>query len=166
MAQQYHYRNGRKYRRHRGKWGSKGAIYHSNKRGTISKILRDYSEEVQQAAVDALNRNAVMLQGDIKGSMDTAGIKRDTGKLEESVKVGKATLKNLDATVVSEVYKPLPDNPGSRNPNVYYPSKGVPYGRLLEFSPRINKPFFYDTFYVLKKMIIDDVFESVRKAGN
>ena len=135
-------------------------------RNSISKILREYSEGVQKAAVDALNRNAEMLAGDIKEGMGAAGIQRQSGKLEESVKVGNATLKNLDAKVVSEVYKPLPDKPGSRNSSIYYPSKGVPYGRLIEFSPRINKPFFYDKFYEKKKKIVDDICESVRKAGN
>ena len=154
-----------KRRFHRGRWGSKGATHYSNKRGTISKILRDYSDEVKQAAVDALNRNAEMLAGNMKDALDVAGIQRRSGKLESSFTVGEANMKNLDATVVSEVYAPMPKKPGSRNKDIYYPPGGVPYGRLIEFSPRIDKPFFYSTFYTLKKIIIDDVFKACREAG-
>ena len=132
---------------------------------SIKKILKDYSDEVKQAAVDALNRNAEMLAGNMKDALDVAGIQRRSGKLESSFTVGEANMKNLDARVISEVYAPMPKKPGSRNKNVYYPAGGVPYGRLIEFSPRINKPFFYGTFYAKKNAIIDDVFRACREAG-
>lgn len=156
--------NGRYYRMHRGKYGSKGAL-HGKRRNTLKQILREYSDEVKEAAVEALNRNAEMLTEDIKQDMNLAGIQRRTGTLEASVKLKEATVKNLDARVKSEVYAPMPKEPGKRNKNIRYPAKGVPYGRLIEFSPRIGKPFFYTAFYIKKLWIVNDVFKACREAG-
>lgn len=136
------------------------------KRGkSLKKILAEYSKSVQEAAVKALNENAEMLQKDIEADMQSAGIQSISGKLKASIEVNEANMKNLDATVKSEVYADLPKEPNKRNAEMYYPPKGVPYGRLIEFSPRINKPFFYTSFYKKKRTIIEDVFKACREAG-
>lgn len=132
---------------------------------SLKKILKEYSKDVQEAAVTQLNKEAEMLVSDIDADMDRAGIKAKTGALKASVKAIAATVKNLDAGVKSEVYAPLPAKPGSRNKEINYPAKGVPYGRLIEFSPRINKPFFYTSFYEKRGKIIDRVFEACKQAG-
>ena len=132
---------------------------------SLKKILKEYSKDVQEAAVNQLNKEAEMLVSDIDADMDRAGIKTNTGALKASVKAIAATVKNLDAGVISEVYAPMPTKPGSRNENIYYPKKGVPYGRLIEFSPRINRPFFYTSFYEKRGKIIDRVFDACKQAG-
>jgi len=136
-------------------------------RHSLKKILQSYSKEVQNAAMESMNKAVEGLAEDIKSDMDAAGVKEDTGNLRGSIKAFLASEKKLESGVKSEVYKkPLPKNPGSRNPNMVYPSKGVPYGRLIEYSPRINKPFFYTSFYEKRGKIVDDIFEAIKKAGS
>ena len=133
---------------------------------TLKKILSEYGDEVKQAAVESINAAADELESAIKGNMDKAGIKEDTGALRGRIKVRRATVKSLDATIKSEVYAPLPKKPGARNPDINYPAEGVPYGRLIEFSPRINKPFFYTAWYEKRQKIYADIADSIHKAGN
>lgn len=130
---------------------------------SLKKILSRYSKEVQEAAVNELNKEAESLVSDIDGDMDRAGIKSQSGKLKASVKAIAANLKNLQAKVRSEVYAEMPKNPGKRNKNIRYAGKGVPYGRLIEFSPRINRPFFYTSFYRKRNRIIDNVFDACKR---
>ena len=130
---------------------------------SIKKILSEYSKEVQEAAVNELNKEAESLVSDIDGDMDRAGIKSQSGKLKASVKAIAANLKNLQAKVRSEVYAEMPKNPGKRNKNIRYAGKGVPYGRIIEFSPRINRPFFYTSFYRKRNRIIDNIFDACKR---
>lgn len=130
---------------------------------SLKKILSEYSKEVQEAAVNELNKEAESLVSDIDGDMDRAGIKSQSGKLKASVKAIAANLKNLQAKVRSEVYAEMPKNPGKRNKNIRYAGKGVPYGRIIEFSPRINRPFFYTSFYRKRNRIIDNVFDACKR---
>lgn len=130
---------------------------------SLKKILSEYSKEVQEAAVNELNKEAESLVSDIDGDMDRAGIKSQSGKLKASVKAIAANLKNLQAKVRSEVYAEMPKNPGKRNKNIRYAGKGVPYGRIIEFSPRINRPFFYSSFYRKRNRIIDNIFDACKR---
>lgn len=130
---------------------------------SLKKILSEYSKEVQEAAVNELNKEAESLVSDIDGDMDRAGIKSQSGKLKASVKAIAANLKNLQAKVRSEVYAEMPKNPGKRNKNIRYAGKGVPYGRIIEFSPRINRPFFYTSFYRKRNRIIDNIFDACKR---
>ena len=130
---------------------------------SLKKILSEYSKEVQEAAVNELNKETESLVSDIDGDMDRAGIKSQSGKLKASVKAIAANLKNLQAKVRSEVYAEMPKNPGKRNKNIRYAGKGVPYGRIIEFSPRINRPFFYTSFYRKRNRIIDNVFDACKR---
>ena len=137
----------------------------AKKRQSLKSILKEYGKDVLEAAAAQLNAEAEALVADIGADMDKAGIKTRSGALKASVKAIAATPKNLNAVVKSEVYAEMPKNPGSRNANISYPAKGVPYGRLIEFSPRINKPFFYTSFYEKRNEIIDRVFKACREAG-
>ena len=130
---------------------------------SLKKILSEYSKEVQEAAVNELNKEAESLVSDIDGDMDRAGIKSQSGKLKASVKAIAANLKNLQAKVRSEVYAEMPKNPGKKNKNIRYAGKGVPYGRIIEFSPRINRPFFYTSFYRKRNRIIDNIFDACKR---
>ena len=99
--------------------------------------------------------------------MDAKGITNRTGALRGSVTVTKATPKRLSVAVKSEVYKPVPRRPGARNPRMRGRYKrGVPYGRILEFSPRYKKynGFFYSAWYKDRKRIKENVMEAVGNA--
>lgn len=132
---------------------------------TLKKLLRDADERVRQAAADALNEAAAELERDITNNMAAQNITSRTGKLRASVKANKATPKKLAIVIKSEVFKPAPKNPGSRNPAMVGRYKyGVPYGRILEFSPRLKKPFFYTAWYKNRRKIREDVIKAIGEA--
>jgi len=132
---------------------------------TLQRLLRDADERVRRAAADAINEAASELTQQIKQNMAAQGINNDTGKLYGSVKATKATAKRPAVKVSSEVFKPAPKNPGSRNPDMVGRYKyGVPYGRIIEFSPRINRPFFYTAWYAKRKQIKENVIAAIGDA--
>jgi len=135
------------------------------KRITLQSLLKDADERVRQAAADAINNASETLQRDIKANMAAQGIRERTGRLRGSLESTKATKSRLNVVIKSEVYAPTPKRPGSRNPAMKGRYKyGVPYGRILEFSPRINKPFFYTAWYKNKNKIKEIVMKEVSNA--
>lgn len=132
---------------------------------SLQNFLKDADERVKEAAAKALNESAEKLEAQIKANMDKQGIKIGEGNLLASLKATKATPKNLKILIKSEVYAPVPKNPGSRNPRMKGRYKyGVPYGRILEFSPHYEKPFFYTAWYKMRNDIKDEVMEKIGNA--
>lgn len=131
----------------------------------LQTFLKNADERVRQAAADALNEAAEKLQQDIKNNMAAQGIRQRTGRLIGSVKANTATAKRLNVKITSEVFAKAPKRPGSRNPRMRSRYKyGVPYGRIIEFSPRINKPFFYTAWYKNRQAIKEQVMEAIGDA--
>lgn len=134
---------------------------------SLQRFLKDAEEDVRKAAAEALNKAAEELKQEIKNNMASQGIQERTGNLVGSVKASQATDKKLIVKITSEVYAKAPKEPGKRNPAMRGRYKyGVPYGRLIEFSPRINKPFFYTAWYAKRKQIKEDIIEAIGKAWN
>lgn len=152
-------------------------------RNEWAKFLRDADERVRQAAADALNAASDDLIAKMKSNMARQGIQVRTGKLISSFKVNRATAASPNVVIENEVYKPLPRNQRrwrravasaegqerkrmrSLRPSRYkYPPQGVPYGRIIEFSPRINKPFFYTAWYDMRRAVKARVMASVGNA--
>ena len=132
---------------------------------SLHRFLKDADERVRQAAADALNKAASELESTIEANMNKQGIRNLTGNLRASVKSTKATPKRMNVVIKSEVYKPAPKRPGSRNPAMRGRYKyGVPYGRIIEFSPRINKPFFYTAWYRKRAEIKESVIRAIGDA--
>lgn len=120
---------------------------------------------VRKAAADALNEAAKEVTQGIRQNMAAQGIKQRTGKLVGSIKTTKATEKRPAVKISSEVFAKAPKRPGLRNPAMKNRYKyGVPYGRIIEFSPRINKPFFYTAWYEKRKRIKDEVIQKISEA--
>lgn len=128
-------------------------------------MLKDAEEKVRKAAADELNKASAELKAQIRENMATQNIEVHTGALRRSIESNTATPKKLAVVVKSEVYVPAPERPGLYNPAMRgrY-SDGVPYGRIIEFSPRINKPFFYTAWYKNKKKIKEDVIKAISRA--
>ena len=131
----------------------------------LASFLKGADERVRKAAADALNKAAEEVVGRIKSNMSAQGIKERSGRLRGSVKYSKATAKSPNVLIKSEVFKPAPKRPGWRNPKMRGRYKyGVPYGRIIEFSPRIKKPFFYKAWYEERKKVKEQVINEVEKA--
>lgn len=135
---------------------------------SLKAFLKDADEAVRKAAADALNEAAKEMKAQIKTNMAEAGIVTRSGRLRASVKSNRATAKNPRIVIKSEVYaEERPQQPGKRNPAMRGRYKyGVPYGRILEFSPRIRKPFFYKAWYEKRDRIKADIIQKIGEAWN
>lgn len=132
---------------------------------SLERYLKDADERVRQAAADALNEAAEDLENRIRANMQAQGIVERTGALRTSLKATKATAKRPKTIIKSEVFVPAPRRPGSRNPKMKGRYKyGVPYGRVIEFSPRIKKPFFYTAWYEKRRSVREMVINKVSEA--
>lgn len=134
---------------------------------TLDYMLKDATDRVRQEAANALNGMAEYMESQIKSSMSKVGIKDDKGALRGSIKFTRAKPDKLNVMIESEVYKPAPKKPGSRNPDMIgrY-KKGVPYGRILEFSTHYKKynGFFYTPWYNNRDAVREYIKLSISKA--
>lgn len=157
-------------------------------RVSLAAYLKDKDEDVRQAAADLLNKGSDMVVSQIKRNLRNQGIKNRTGKLYNSIEIKRATAKSPNVVIMSEVFAPPPKKERelriawgkmTKHQKVYrrkigkppmkfkYPIQGVPYGRIIEFSPRINKPWFYKAWYDMrnrvKDMIVSGIFNTWSK---
>jgi hypothetical protein len=140
-------------------------------RVTLQRFLKDADERVRQACADALNNASKELEKQIQANMSAQGIHNRTGRLRGSIKSNLATANKPVVVIKSEVYAQLPKKPNKNRRlwgkgNIKYSGRGVPYGRIIEFSPRINKPFFYPAWYKYKKQIREYIIRTIGEAWN
>lgn len=142
---------------------------------TLKEFVKDKADEAIQAGCDVINEEAAKLVGQIQSEMDVVGINERTGNLKGSVKITtKASVKKPNVIIKSEVFaldkdgkKHMVVNPGSRQgagsrAMTYNDYKdGVPYGRILEFSPRYNRPFFFKVWDREKSRINREVRQKI-----
>lgn len=110
--------------------------------------LRAQGEEVLFAAKSALKEGVDLIIADAKSRCPVR-----TGKLKNSIKA-------VDVAN-GAAYELAAD---AKN------SSGVAYGQFVEFSPKINKPFFYPAIYAnigtLKENIKQAIQGALRRSGN
>ena len=112
----------------------------SNK--AFQQILQDYGKQVADAAKKALADEAEIIANDAKSRCPVK-----TGNLKESIH----TVINKSGTRVYIVADAVDKN-------------GVPYGRIVEFSPKIQKPFVYPAMDEHKDEIAGKVADAVKQA--
>lgn len=129
---------------------------------SLNALLKDADEKVKEAASEALNEASDEIVKQIRENMNAQGIRERTGALRGSIEIRKSTPKNLNALIKSEVFARRPKRPGWRNPKMKGRYKyGTPYGRILEFSPRINKPFFYTAWYKKRSTVKEEIINKI-----
>ena len=138
---------------------------------SLQKILRDADERVREACAKALNEASKELEQQIKTNMSSKGIQSKTGRLYGSVKANEATLEKPVVVIKSEVYANLPKNQGKNRRlwgkgSIRYSRRGVPYGRILEYSPRYKRynGFFWSVWYKNRKQVKEDVIKAIGNA--
>lgn len=141
------------------------------------KFLRDFfddaEERTQQACVDALNEAADTVVKNMGQVFDEGRVVSRTGRLRGSLGnytrakvVGTTKGKKLlhAAIHTDKDTEVTAKNPGSRNPKMKnrYPAS---YGRIIEFSKRLNpngeRDFFYGPWYDSKKQVEQDIKEKI-----
>lgn len=109
------------------------------------KILAELGEAASKAAKEALAQGAEAL---VQCARDKVPVK--SGALKESIHAIKQK--------AGAVYRIVA---GAENKD------GIPYGRYVEFSPKIARPFMYPAMdekrEAIKKMLVDAVRQAVRR---
>ena len=114
------------------------------KKANLEDILRDFGEDAVLGMKNALVKGADEIAADARRRVPV-----DTGALRDSIH----TRANKDGTRIKIVAD-------AKNPN-----DGVPYGKLLEFSPRLNRPFLYPAFDAHVKAVRESLIAAIRKAA-
>ena len=107
----------------------------------VTRNLREMGEHVVSAAKAALERGANKVVADAKRNVPVK-----TGKLRDSIKA----VPNRDKSA----YK---ISANAKN-------NGVAYGQIVEFSPKINKPFLYPALDANRNQIRENIKEAARDA--
>ena len=162
MARQYTFKSRKQ------STGRKHRASNSNAKQSLAKFLAGKSEAVKQAAADALNEASAEVVKAIQANMASAGIVNRTGNLKESVEAEPATAKRPRVLIKSEavVQAPPINKQGSINPGMKgrYADGKATYGRYIEFSPRINKPWFYPAWYAKQREVREKIIDAIGKA--
>ena len=119
-------------------------------RGSVSGVeeavrkLREKGEHVLEAAKAALKDGAELIVNDAKSRCPV-----DTGKLKNSIKaveVADGAVYELSADAKNQ--------------------KGVPYGRFVELSPKINRPFLHPAVDANINAVRENVKQAIQDAIN
>ena len=112
-----------------------------NSRRQTLENLREMGGHVSEAAKRALRRGAYTVSADAKSRAPVR-----TGKLRDSIKVtanGGGTRYKVSADAKNNGYR---------------------YGKIVEFSPKTNKPFLYPALRANRQRIRENIKESARQA--
>ena len=110
------------------------------KHETVAMLLQTMGERAAKAAREALSEGADMVVAEAK---DRCPVR--SGELKESIhKEVKKGGGRIDVVADAE-------------------HRGVFYGRIVEFSPRINRPFLYPAMDSKRKAVREHITEAVRE---
>lgn len=107
----------------------------------INEILISLGEKVTEAAKTALQDGADTVVNDAKSRCPV-----DTGALRDSIHK-QTTGKGLKIKIVADAET----------------DEGIPYGKIVEFSPKINKPFLYPALDAARDGIRKNVANAVKE---
>lgn len=113
---------------------------HLNKQ--FKQVLAQYGEAAAAAAKEAIAENAEELCREAKSRCPVR-----TGKLKDSIHVVKLKKGTVCHVVV--------DAKGNGD---------IPYARIVEFSPKIDKPFMYPAFDAKRDQMKENVIMKIREA--
>lgn len=128
--------------------------------GTVAKQLREaFGDSVVAAAKDALKNGAELIAKDAKARCPVyAGSKKKNGAvyMDKRVKPGELrdSIKaepNKDGTVYQ-----ITANAKSED--------GFLYGQIMEFSPKVNKPFLYPAMNANRLAVRNSIKDAIRAA--
>ena len=109
---------------------------------SLSDVFQDIGEKATKAAKDALSNGADLV---VENAKSRCPVK--TGALKESIH--KVVLRcGTKIKVVADATN----------------NDGIPYGRFVEFSPRINEPFMYPALDAVRNTIRENVAKAVQES--
>lgn len=126
---------------------SRGRMTGVSTTGTIA-ALREIGEHVLEAAKAELKKGADAVVADAKSRCPVK-----TGRLRDSIKAES----NLDGSVCWLTANASTESPKSKTGRFYY-------GAVVEFDPRINKPFLYPAMEANRQQIYDNISAAISRA--
>lgn len=142
-----------------------------------AEFLRNANTQMRTAVANQLNRASDEVMAQMKANMAAVGIKSRTGRLRLLLRVNRATPESPNTVIYSEAEVPRPKRPNwnrhlwrkkgwsmnglNLGKDLRYPPM-VSYGRILEFSPRLNRPFFYTAWYDRRHSVKARIIWAVR----
>lgn len=123
----------------------------------VRKMVEAYGLDAVRAGAKYINRQGAMLRDEAMKRMAEQGIAVRSGNLRKSLRlIPIVDNKMKDLRVASTV---LIDDAVVTDKN----GKEIAYGRIIEFSPKINKPFFYTAYYESRNDIKDGLAQVIRE---
>ena len=123
------------------------------------QVLKELGNHVLQAAKDALKKGADSVVRDAKSRCPVYEGHKKNGRVYMAQEVTPGALKDSIKAEPNEegtVYR-ISANAKSRD--------GFFYGQIVEFSPRVNRPFLYPAMDANKDSIRRSIVEAVRNAA-
>lgn len=122
----------------------------------LKKIIDEFGEEAAKVACDTLNDVIHDVEKQAKENLHEQGIKGT--RMYDGFKLKDADVNRPEAVIAVEVWSEKPTkNPININSGIYNSKGYANIGRIIEFSPRIQRPFFYDAFYKRRKGLEDEI---------
>ena len=112
----------------------------------LNEFFKDIGADIDGNAKKVLEEGAKTIVSDAKSMVAV-----DTGKLRDSIHLKKLN-KGTKIRIVADAYKLQDDG------------KRIYYGQLVEFSPKINKPFLYPAMDAHRAEIRQKVIDAIREA--
>ena len=144
----------RRRNHYRDKSFSRGGI----STGQVESHLKELGEHVLEAAKAALKEGADSVVAEAKSHCPVYEGHKKNGKVYMAAGVKPGALRDS-----------IKAEPNSRG-TVYQisadakSSDGFLYGQILEFSPRVNRPFLYPALEAKKKDVVDGIAGAIREA--
>lgn len=126
---------------------ARGRITGSSTHRTIA-ALREIGEHVVTAAKQALKEGADAIVADAKSRCPV-----NTGRLKDSIRA----IPNRDGSVYQIVADASVESTKSQSGRFYY-------GAVVEFSPKINRPFLYPAMDAHQQEIRDNISTAISRA--
>lgn len=127
--------------------------------GQTEQHLKELGEHVLAAAKAALKDGAELIVADAKSRCPVYEGHKKNGKVYMAADVTPGALKDS--------IKAEPDSNGTVyniSANAKSADGSLYYGQIVEFSPRVNRPFLYPAFEAKKQEVADGITKAIREA--
>ena len=126
--------------------------------GNVEAHLKELGDHVLEAAKTALGKGAQIVVEDAKGRCPVYEGHKRNGKVYHWAGAKPGALKDsIKATPNKEgtVYQ---ISANAKNDN------GFVYGQIIEFSPKINRPFLYPALEANRQLVMESIEQAVKNA--
>ncbi len=128
----------------------------------LTKLLNIYGNNIKEEVIKAIQKGAIAVEQDAKQNILSQNL-----IAKKPIKYKKGFPEGAPGKLLNSIH--LEEHIKSKKPFVKVvsdavnPVDGIPYGLIIEFSPKINKPFMGPALMKNKQQIIEDIKEAIKK---